>query len=142
MRSDERLEAASCRLSASCSPKVIVCYAQAGAALARYVIEHGQRDWDVDPGHLRGRAAVCPPTARCSSEAFGPAVFETYGSREVMLIAAECEAHDGMHLSMENLIVELVVRETAARRAGTPGELGEVVVTDLHNYGTAVHPLR
>ena len=42
-------------------------------------------------------------------EAFGPEIFETYGSREVMLMASECDAHDGMHLSMENLVVEVLV---------------------------------
>jgi phenylacetate-CoA ligase len=68
-------------------------------------------------------------------EAFGPGVFETYGNREVMLIAAECEAHDGLHVSMENLIVEVVVRDESSERAADPGELGEVVITDLHNYG-------
>jgi phenylacetate-CoA ligase len=39
-----------------------------------------------------------------------------------------------MHTSMENLIVELVVREPDGTvRAARPGESGEVVVTDLHN---------
>jgi phenylacetate-CoA ligase len=52
-----------------------------------------------------------------------------------MLIGSECEAHQGLHLSMENLIVELVVRDGQHARAAAPGELGEVVVTDLHNYG-------
>jgi phenylacetate-CoA ligase len=65
------------------------------------------------------------------ARAFGPAIFETYGSRETMLIAAECEAHDGMHIQEENLVVE-VVRD---RRAVPPGEPGDVVVTDLHNFG-------
>jgi phenylacetate-CoA ligase len=58
-------------------------------------------------------------------------VFETYGSREVMLIAAECEAHDGMHVSHENLVVEIMVGDRPAK----PGETGELVVTDLHNFG-------
>jgi phenylacetate-CoA ligase len=65
--------------------------------------------------------------------AFGP-VFETYGCREFMLIGSECDAHDGLHTSMENLIVELLVRSPDGRvRAARPGEVGEVVVTDLHN---------
>jgi phenylacetate-CoA ligase len=64
-------------------------------------------------------------------KAFGPDIFETYGSRETMLIAAECEAHAGMHLSEENLLVETL-------KGGQPapqGEPGDVVITDLHNYG-------
>jgi phenylacetate-CoA ligase len=76
-----------------------------------------------------------PNDRKSLEQAFGPNVFETYGNREVMLIAAECEAHQGLHLSMENLIVEIVVREGESERPARPGELGEVVLTDLHNYG-------
>jgi phenylacetate-CoA ligase len=65
-------------------------------------------------------------------EAFG-ASFDTYGCREVMLIGSECEVHDGLHTSMENMIVEIVVREGDRTRAARPGEIGEVVLTDLHN---------
>lgn len=63
---------------------------------------------------------------------FGCPVFNTYGSREFMLIAAECEKHHGLHISMENLLVEIIKED------GTPAkdnEMGEIVVTDLHNYG-------
>jgi phenylacetate-CoA ligase len=62
-------------------------------------------------------------------------VFDVYGCREVMMIAGECAAHDGLHLSMENLIVEIVVTEDGCERPAREGETGEVVVTDLHNFG-------
>jgi len=115
-------------------PTVMVCYAQAGAALARYVNERGCRDWP-DISVIAAAERLFPTDRESMSKAFGPQVFETYGNREVMLIAAECEAHQGMHLSMENLIVELVVRDGGRTRRAEPGELGEVVITDLHNYG-------
>jgi phenylacetate-CoA ligase len=115
-------------------PKVLLCYAQAGAELARHVNRTGARDWPDIPVIAAAEKLFESDRAALVS-AFGPAVFETYGNREVMLIAAECEAHQGLHLSMENLIVELVVREGEGERAARPGELGEVVVTDLHNYG-------
>lgn len=63
---------------------------------------------------------------------FGAKVFNTYGSREFMLIAAECEQHEGLHISADNLIVEIIKDD------GTPaqeGETGRIIVTDLHNYG-------
>jgi len=56
--------------------------------------------------------------------AFGPA-FDTYGCREVMLIGSECDHHDGLHTSMENMIVELVVRE--ADGTTRPARVGEQV---------------
>jgi phenylacetate-CoA ligase len=52
-----------------------------------------------------------------------------------MLIAAECEAHEGMHVPMENIIVEILVREGGEVRPAREGEVGEVVFTDLHNLG-------
>ncbi|HEY3496035.1 MAG TPA: hypothetical protein VGK73_15160 [Polyangiaceae bacterium] len=115
-------------------PSVIVCYAQAGAALARHVIETKCRDWPDIPV-ICAAERIFPSDRAAIAEAFGPGVFETYGSREVMLIAAECEAHDGLHTSMENLIVELVVRDGERERLAEPGEVGEVAITDLHNYG-------
>ena len=63
---------------------------------------------------------------------FRAPVFETYGCREFMLIGAECEHHSGLHLTMENLHVELVDDDGAPV---APGVEGNVVVTDLTNLG-------
>jgi phenylacetate-CoA ligase len=115
-------------------PKVIVCYAQAGAALARHVIEAKCRDWG-DIAVITAAERLFPADRDAMTEAFGTGIFETYGSREVMLIAAECAAHQGLHVSMENLVLEVVVRDGETERPARPGELGEVVITDLHNYG-------
>ncbi|MBK8996579.1 MAG: phenylacetate--CoA ligase family protein [Myxococcales bacterium] len=115
-------------------PSVLVCYSQAGAALARYVLESKSQ---VEPGMSVICAAerLYPADREMMVRAFGPHVFETYGSREVMLIAAECDAHQGLHTSMENLVVELLVRDEHGTRPAAPGEPGEVVLTDLHNFG-------
>jgi phenylacetate-CoA ligase len=115
-------------------PTALICYAQAGAALARHINENGSRDWD-DISVIAAAERLFPNDREQLAQAFGPRIFETYGNREVMLIGAECEAHEGMHLSMENLIVELVVRDGERHRPALEGELGEVVITDLHNYG-------
>ena len=113
-------------------PHVIVAYANGAGALAKLVNERGLRAWDPIPV-LTGAERLLPHDRVAIEQAFGPA-FDTYGCREVMLIGSECEVHDGMHTSMENLIVELVVREPGGTvRAARPGESGEVVVTDLHN---------
>ena len=111
-------------------PAVIVCFTQSLAQFARWVLDRGLRDWD-DIAVLCGAEAVLPGDRAALVRAFGPHVFETYGSRETMLMASECEAHDGLHLMEENVLVEIA-------RGGAPlpaGESGDVVVTDLHNYG-------
>jgi phenylacetate-CoA ligase len=121
---------AAARTLARVKPHCIIAYTQALASFARFVLEHGLRDWPdahvlcaAESLHDHDRAAI--------GRAFGPEVFETYGSRETMLIAAECASHDGMHLSEESLLVE-ITRDGRGVPAGQPGE---VLVTDLHNYG-------
>lgn len=111
-------------------PKVIVGFTLALANLARFITDQKLRDWDgisvlggAEPMHAHDRAALV--------EAFGAGVFDTYGARETMLMAAECEAHDGLHTMDEGHVVEVVVDGRPAR----PGEIGEVLVTDLHNFG-------
>jgi phenylacetate-CoA ligase len=114
------------------APSVLVAYASGAGALARFVNARGLRDWDTIPV-LTGAEGLLEHDRAEVERAFGPA-FDTYGCREVMLMAAECEAHDGLHTSMENLIVELIVRDRdGSVRAARPGEVGEVVLTDLHN---------
>jgi phenylacetate-CoA ligase len=112
-------------------PRAIFCYAQAGAELARYINRTGGRTWDTIPV-VCGAERVFPSDRAALEQAFGPAVFETYGCREVMLIATECGEHDGLHVQMENIVVELVDAEGEPVQ---PGEVGEVVLTDLHNLG-------
>ncbi len=116
-------------------PSVLVCYAQAVADLARWVNEKGLRDWDTIPV-ICGAEKLFDTDRAAIEQAFGKAVFETYGSREVMLIATETDAHDGLLVQMENLVVELLVKDAAGNyRPAEPGEAGEVVLTDLHNLG-------
>ncbi len=114
-------------------PDAILGYAQAIADLARFINAEGLRDWDTIPV-IYGAERLWPHDRDDLARAFGPAVFETYGCRELMLIGAECEHHDGLHESAENLIVEILVRDgDGGFRPARPGEQGEVAVTDLHN---------
>jgi phenylacetate-CoA ligase len=130
-RQDDDSLRAFARLIEQKRPHVIVAYTHALATFARWAIEHGARTWG-DITVIGGAEAMTPADRAALVSAFGPCVFETYGSRETMLIAAECDAHDGLHVAEENLIVEIV------RENGTPagpGETGAVLVTDLHNTG-------
>jgi phenylacetate-CoA ligase len=112
-------------------PQVMIAYASGAGALARFINDRNLRDWDRIPV-LTGAEGLLPHDREEIDRAFGDA-FDTYGCREVMLMASECPLHHGMHTSMENLIVELIVREGDCVRQARPGETGEVVITDLHN---------
>jgi phenylacetate-CoA ligase len=63
---------------------------------------------------------------------FAAPVFETYGSREFMLIGADCERHEGLHLTMEHLLVEILDDNGQPAQSG---DEGDVVITDLFNFG-------
>jgi phenylacetate-CoA ligase len=63
---------------------------------------------------------------------FRTQVFETYGSREFMLIGAECEQQNGLHLTTEHLLVEILDDDGHPTPKGIEGN---VVITDLYNYG-------
>jgi len=58
--------------------------------------------------------------------------FSKYSSFENYDIAMECEAHAGLHVAAEDLIVEVVDDEG---RTLKPGDFGRVLVTSLHEYG-------
>lgn len=62
---------------------------------------------------------------------FGVKVFDNYSSRE-FAIAAQCEEGSDFHIFDELVYLEVVNEEGEPCR---PGELGRVLITDLHNYG-------
>lgn len=130
MQSDEASMLRAVELLRKTRPACLVVYTQSCALWARFILDRGLRDWPDIPV-VCGAEAVLPHDREVLAGAFGPQIFETYGSREVMLMAAECSAHAGMHLSEENLLLEIT-------KDGAPlpaGESGDVLVTDLHNYG-------
>ncbi|HID39962.1 MAG TPA: phenylacetate--CoA ligase family protein [Calditrichaeota bacterium] len=61
---------------------------------------------------------------------FNSKVFNRYGCEEVSLIASECEVHEGLHINMDTLIVEILYDGKPAK----PGQPGAIVLTDLSNY--------
>ena len=65
--------------------------------------------------------------------AFNCRVFDQYGCGEVNSIAADCELQRGLHVAAEHAMVEIVDEQGRPVR---PGELGNVVVTNLDNYAT------
>lgn len=114
-----------------CRPHAIVAYVKPLYELARCL--EAQSIQTFSPRTIVVGAEKLHPFERDTIErVFRTPVFETYGSREFMLIAAECEQHRGMHLTSEQLIVELLDENDRPVKAG---EEGQVVVTDLFNYG-------
>jgi phenylacetate-CoA ligase len=111
-------------------PEVIVAYVGPLLRLAQWLVENGRRIHR--PQAIIGAAEALHEFQRgIIEQAFGCPAYNTYGCREFMLIAAECEKRCGLHVNTDHLVVEL--RNPAAASAAT--QTGEVVITDLFNYG-------
>jgi len=107
-------------------PVLAVGYVSSLEQFASYLLRTNQR---VDGIRCVIGAAepVFDSTRATIESAFRAPMFNTYGSREFMSIAGECERRSGLHVNAENLVVE-----TREADMETPSE---ILVTDLHNYG-------
>ncbi|BBL66273.1 hypothetical protein MSMAT_0250 [Methanosarcina mazei TMA] len=74
---------------------------------------------------------VNPPDVKSYiSSVFNADVIDVYGSWETGCIAWECSNHEGYHISMDNVVIELIDSNGIPV---APGERGKVVVTNLNS---------
>ncbi len=107
-------------------PVLVVGYVSSLEAFAA----HLRRTKQTIPGVKCAIAAAEPlfeDARRRIEQGLGVPLANTYGSREFMSVAAECECRDGLHIHAENLVVE-----TRHQNGDAPSE---ILITDLHNYG-------
>ncbi|NLG89504.1 MAG: phenylacetate--CoA ligase family protein [Clostridiaceae bacterium] len=112
-------------------PKYFYGYASALHLLAQLVIKNNVR--------IKHRPKVIISTAETLydfqretiEKAFQCRVINEYGARDAGVIAYECR-NGKMHISAENMIIEIVDIET--KKPLGPGESGLVIITDLNNY--------
>jgi phenylacetate-CoA ligase len=110
-------------------PTMLFGHAHSLYLFARFVAKHSLTT--VRPKGIVSTAMVLHDFERKTiEEVFQSKVFNRYGCEEVSLIASECEAHEGLHVNQDTLIVEVV---DAAGLPVPPGTPGAVVVTDLTN---------
>jgi phenylacetate-CoA ligase len=116
----------------SIKPTMIIAYANVAYLFAKIIESH-----DIDLSHLRLKGLICSAETlteqkRNSIEsAFCCKALNRYGSREVGLIASECLEQDGLHINSDSVYLEV----EKGGRATALGEPGEIIVTDLWNYG-------
>jgi phenylacetate-CoA ligase len=111
-------------------PEMVIGYVTPTLLLAERIKETGRA---VPPirGIITGAEPLYQPQRELLEAAFKAPVFNTYGCREVMMIAGECPRHAGLHVNADHLVVETV--DSNGRQL--VGESGDVTLTDLHNYG-------
>ena len=112
--------------------KYILTYPSNLHALVRQSRESG---W-IPPGlhHVVTLGEVLEPFQRLACvEHWKVPVIDSCSAQEVGIIALQCPQHIHYHVQSESVLVEVL------DDAGTPcepGEVGRVVVTDLHNFAT------
>ena len=115
-----------------CRPGYLVIYPSTLQAIVRYCQQIGMTFSGLR--HIRTIGETLPPPVRRSAEAaFGARVTDCYSSQEIGYIAIECPDSGLYHVVAESVIVEVL---DDAGRPCRPGEVGRIVVTDLHNFAT------
>ena len=112
-------------------PETIVSYVAPIVKMAEWLIANGRRIHR--PQRILGAAeSLHESQRRLIEQAFGCPAYNTYGCREFMLIAAECEHRGGLHINADHLKVELGAVDGEGHGESGPRD---IIVTDLHNYG-------
>jgi len=110
-------------------PVLVDGYAESLNFLATYVRDGGNPGFS--PRAMVSSAQMLPDNVRdLIEEAFQTRVFDKYGSREFSGIAYTCELSRDHHVMDESYVVELLTDG----RPTEPGEVGEILVTDLNNF--------
>lgn len=109
-------------------PALIDGYAESLDLLARFLADE-PRAFPGLAGLISSAQTLSDASRRRIEAAFGARVFDKYGAREFSGIAYQCEHGPGYHVVGENYLVEIMVGDRPAR----PGEIGEVLITDLNN---------
>lgn len=111
-------------------PNALVSYVNPLYELARFIIAEKLNVFSpktiltgAEPLHSFQREAI--------EKAFNCQVYDTFGCREFMLMSAECRENKQLHINSDHLVVETV---NDAGHSIT-GQSGDLVVTDLYNYG-------
>lgn len=111
-------------------PSVIVSYPTPLHHIANYIRKENIKIWKPN-GIIASSETLFPYQREIIEEVFQVKIFNRYGSREFGHIAAECSKHNGLHYNSDRFILEVV---NSNGEMCQPGELGEIVITDLDNY--------
>lgn len=111
-------------------PDVIVSYPTPLFYLAKF-IEHNKTENWVPKGIITSSETLFPFQRDKIEGIFKSKVYNRYGSREFGHIASECEKHEGLHINADRFVLEIIDSDGNVCK---PGELGEIVITDLDNY--------
>jgi phenylacetate-CoA ligase len=108
----------------------IVSYVNPLYELARYIIANNCKV-KSPKSILTGAEQLHEFQRNIIEKAFNAPVYNTFGCREFMLIAAECQQEKQLHINIDHLVVEAVDEQNNP----VNDESGNLIITDLYNYG-------
>jgi phenylacetate-CoA ligase len=108
-------------------PKYLRGFSSAVYTFMRYV-KTNRLDIPLPKAVIITSDKIGDPERRELDDIFNRAVFNEYGCREFSIIGFECEKHEGVHVGMENVVIEI-------ENPSDEDQYGEVVVTSLTNWG-------
>jgi len=115
-----------------CNPHYLLTFPNNLEALLRIFESKAVRPHNLC--QVRTIGETLPESVRQHCHAvLGVDIIDTYSSQELGVIAAQCPDSGLYHVMEENLVVEVL--DDMGNRCG-PGEIGRLVVTDLHNFAT------
>ena len=111
-------------------PPILFGYATSLYRFAQFIERSPYKDISFK-GIFTSAELLLPSVREFIENTFRCKVFNRYGTVELGGVACECEAHTGLHVSMENNYVEILSNEYPVE----PGEVGDITVTNLNNFG-------
>ncbi len=113
-------------------PKVLIAQPSALSSLAR-VAEERRLNLSIRTIVTTGEV-LTPETRRLLENSFNCDVYDTYSTVEAGNIAWECPSHEGYHINIESVVLEL----EDATKVGRFTIRGKTVVTCLYRYATTI----
>ncbi|SYZ72169.1 putative CapK related-protein [Candidatus Zixiibacteriota bacterium] len=111
-------------------PRLIRCFPSPGLEVARYLWERNIGIDSIEAVISTGEP-LYPHQRRLLERGFMAPVHNLYASRETGTTAAECRNRHNLHIATDSVYLE-IVRDGKTQ---PPGAEGEIVLTDLCNYG-------
>lgn len=112
------------------APSYLLTYPSLVRQLAAACIARGVRF----PGLAQVRTigeTLDPEVRALCRQAWGVGIADVYSAEEVGYIALQCPDHEHYHVQSEGVLVEVL--DDHGRQCA-PGEIGRIVVSDLHNF--------
>lgn len=111
-------------------PEYLMIYPNCLLAIMK-AYEHESFDLSFIKGIATIGEMVSPDLRTSITRNLGINVIDCYSSQEIGYMALQCPEHDHLHIQSENVLLEVLNQENQPCEAG---EIGRIVVTNLHNF--------